>query len=1248
MYFTLFIIFVLTKQNLFNMKNFLFALFALLVGSVTAQIYEPEGLNMPGAWNGWTNLPTNNLALANPNQVPGGRLVKITQGQTRWQTTFSVAPSGADLIGGSYEFVFSSGPSGSPWNNTWKNATFSPNNLTNLTFNSGSNNNITISNGKWYTMNWLDAGYTGSKAIFMETSAQPVTFSSVSQSPSSGSVFASSAVTINVTASAVPSPEEIVYVRYSTNNYTASTLVPVTFNGVNGTATIPAQAGGSNVSYYVFSTTVSNPSLSDIDMYTIRFNNNGSTYGYTVSSGNPSYNVTFQVNMSEQTVSSNGVRIAGSFQGWNPSNTVMTDDNNDGIYTYTASIEQGSSIEYKFINGNDWPQSENVPGGCSTGGNRTYLVGSSDATISAVCFGSCVNCAGLQSVTFQVNMATQTVSPNGVHLAGNFQGWNPSATPMTDLDADGIYTVTLQINGFSNLQYKFVNGNAWGSDESVPSACATGGNRTYTTGASAEVIPVVCYGSCENCPNNLVPVTFKVNMAGQSVSANGVHVAGNFQGWNPGSTGLSDLNSDGIYEVTVNVFPNTTLEYKFVNGNNWGSDESVPGACATSGNRTLVVGTAPIVSEPVCFAACINCIYNTIVFRVDMNQQTVSPNGVHIAGNFQGWNPGTSSMTDADNDGVYTFTASILVDSNIEFKFINGNTWGDAENVPGDCATNTNRTFNSGAQSANPINSNLVCFGSCTICCTPVNYWLDSDNDGYGGGNPISQCSNPGSNYVQTAGDCDDSDGDVSPEGEEVCGNGKDDDCLNGDLVCPVVGPAYAVAVANIGQFGTGVQSSTSVNLITAGDSPQNTGAGNDRWYSFTAGGNAIRIALSGSTNVGDDNEISIYEGPAALGAMLPLVQENDVHPGTQGLAADGGSETLLYDGLTPGQPYFICIRNTNATPGINTMNVSYLNASQSDIGAYTGFTNNFTSTCQNFKVRFRANAIGYTIKRWSSASVSGSPLWQYAIPNSGTAVASTVCQLGRIASANLGSTPVTVYVTVDVNYNLKDAFGNNTPLTAVGTVVSSFTMSPEQPLVVRSTDACPTFKSPTTGSIATNRSVCGTSRYQWEFTQLTPISGLPILENGPLGGSRNLALSVVDGIANGQTYNVKIRSVHTDATESSFSTTSCVRTFGAAGMPTIDDSGITAERTFNGVTSSIYPNPNSGNGVVLNINGMEGMLQVNITDATGKMIQRNQLMVEGSLTTNINFDQALSNGLYLVELTNGQQSQTMRMVVNR
>ena len=84
-----------------------------------AQIYEPEGLNMPGAWNTWVNPPANALALANPNQVTGGRLNKIASGQARWQTIFSVAASGADLVGGSYPWIFTSGPSTNYYQNKW-------------------------------------------------------------------------------------------------------------------------------------------------------------------------------------------------------------------------------------------------------------------------------------------------------------------------------------------------------------------------------------------------------------------------------------------------------------------------------------------------------------------------------------------------------------------------------------------------------------------------------------------------------------------------------------------------------------------------------------------------------------------------------------------------------------------------------------------------------------------------------------------------------------------------------------------------------------------------------------------------------------------------------------------------------------------------------------------------------------------------------------------------------------------------
>ena len=41
------------------------------------------------------------------------------------------------------------------------------------------------------------------------------------------------------------------------------------------------------------------------------------------------------------------------------------------------------------------------------------------------------------NVTLNVDMSNVTVSENGVHVAGSFQGWDPAATPLTDEDGDG-------------------------------------------------------------------------------------------------------------------------------------------------------------------------------------------------------------------------------------------------------------------------------------------------------------------------------------------------------------------------------------------------------------------------------------------------------------------------------------------------------------------------------------------------------------------------------------------------------------------------------------------------------------------------------------------------------------------------------------------------------------------------------------------------------------------------------------------
>ncbi|MCH2021782.1 MAG: hypothetical protein MK207_04820, partial [Saprospiraceae bacterium] len=106
------------------------------------------------------------------------------------------------------------------------------------------------------------------------------------------------------------------------------------------------------------------------------------------------------------------------------------------------------------------------------------------------------------SVEFNVNMNTQTVSANGVYVAGTFDGWTPGVTQMLDLDGDGIYSVTLDLAAGSYHEYKFINGNAWGDDEILQSweACQTNGNRSITVANSgSQVLSPVCFASCNNC-----------------------------------------------------------------------------------------------------------------------------------------------------------------------------------------------------------------------------------------------------------------------------------------------------------------------------------------------------------------------------------------------------------------------------------------------------------------------------------------------------------------------------------------------------------------------------------------------------------------------------------------------------------------------------------------------------------------------------------------------------------------------------
>lgn len=296
------------------------------------------------------------------------------------------------------------------------------------------------------------------------------------------------------------------------------------------------------------------------------------------------------------------------------------------------------------------------------------------------------------NVTFQVDMNTQAVVDDTVSVAGSFQAaagfpsdWTPGATILTDANSDGVYDLTVQLPA-GTYEYKFLNGAAWGTDEGVPGACAVNGNRGLTVSGDV-TLPVVCFGSCTACPTTVdtVSVTFQVDMNNETTSG-AVTVAGDFQSdavgqgwsdWTPGISNLTDANSDGVWELTV-MLPEGTYAYKYINGTAWGQDESVPSGCAVNNNRELVVaGPGPIVLPLHCYAACDTCVPPlpaiNVTFRVDMSNEIVASTGLYVAGSFQNpaWVKDTLQLTDANSDGVYERTESI-VPNEYQYKYYNG------------------------------------------------------------------------------------------------------------------------------------------------------------------------------------------------------------------------------------------------------------------------------------------------------------------------------------------------------------------------------------------------------------------------------------------------------------------------------------------------------------------------------------------------------------------------------------------------
>lgn len=121
--------------------------------------------------------------------------------------------------------------------------------------------------------------------------------------------------------------------------------------------------------------------------------------------------------------------------------------------------------------------------------------------IDGMAFNNSIN----RIVTFKVDMNQYNSNYTKVSIAGNFNNWCNSCTPMLDANNDGLWEVTLQLSR-DTIEYKYVVDTITQESFSSVSPCTqliSGSIRRYSVIKSDSTFKSVCFESCMQCTNRL-------------------------------------------------------------------------------------------------------------------------------------------------------------------------------------------------------------------------------------------------------------------------------------------------------------------------------------------------------------------------------------------------------------------------------------------------------------------------------------------------------------------------------------------------------------------------------------------------------------------------------------------------------------------------------------------------------------------------------------------------------------------------
>ncbi|MBU0561533.1 MAG: T9SS type A sorting domain-containing protein [Bacteroidetes bacterium] len=314
--------------------------------------------------------------------------------------------------------------------------------------------------------------------------------------------------------------------------------------------------------------------------------------------------VTFNVDMSVQTTKGNFnpasdvVRVAGSFQNWSPADSPdMLDTDGDSIYTTTFQINTGTDIEYKYLIGTNWDNSE-------SSGNRKLSVGSIPIVLEPVYYNNDdgrpqipISTTFICDMEFEIvgerfNAATDTLSLRGINGV-----WDGSKVMTPSVSDPNLYEYNLNIDAKAGdkILYKFAYVTASGTNWEGGSDKEYFYTEDDITNQYAVVERRYNDATYETVNNQPTTIKFVVDMNGAKdgngvafPSIDNVFIAGANPpliwpdgGWPDGDIAkVKFLKDDGVapdvtagdnfwsIELTFPIYGPLRIQYKF--GANWG------------------------------------------------------------------------------------------------------------------------------------------------------------------------------------------------------------------------------------------------------------------------------------------------------------------------------------------------------------------------------------------------------------------------------------------------------------------------------------------------------------------------------------------------------------------------------------------------------------------------------------------------------------------------------------------------------